>query len=204
MNNLKIILYHPTINILSDRTFRELLKRLSSICRKVQSREVFSFVNNSFLDFNEKQSIADRIKKDLPHINSYYVENIERGSLAVTITVSAVALWLLQITVGHSLQEAWKKTRFHKELVKYLSSERRKEVIKRNIDVIQDGWIAKRFLIKNIQTEIDGEKDIVVRISLETPGIIEDRLKELEEKIDIDFIVANANKIIFRIEYLDD
>jgi len=129
MNNLRIRLYHQKLDLLSDRTFRALLKRLSALSREIQTQEVLHFVNNSrLLELREKQSINDRIKPSLNHIPSYYIEKIEKGSLEIVLALTAFALWLLQQTVGETIKEAWKKTQFHKELVDYLSSDFRKKI----------------------------------------------------------------------------
>jgi hypothetical protein len=124
MNNIRIIVYHPNLDLLSDRTLRQLLKKLSSLGREIQTQEVLTLVNDSSLSWPEKQSIRDRITPQLSHISAYYVEELYKDSLEVTLTFTAAALWLLQNTIGESVKEAWKKTEWHEMIVDYLSSDR--------------------------------------------------------------------------------
>lgn len=200
MNNLRIVLYHPTLDLVSDRTFRELLKKLSSLSREIQAQEALFLINSSFLEPSEKQSIRDRIRPDLDHIPAYYVEKIQKGSLEVTISMTAFAIWLLQATVGKSIEEAWKRTKFHQWLIDYLSSERRKDTIERNVDAVINNWSMDRFLVESVQKEIDENEDICVFVLLKTFDVLEEDIRERNIKVDVELIIENGRKLIAKLE----
>lgn len=196
MNDLKLVIYHPSLDLISDRTIRFLLKKTSSLAREIQAHEVFYLINTSQLDASEKQSIRDRIRRDLNHIPAYYVEKIEKGSIELTITVTAFALWLLQTTVGQSLADAWKTTNFHKHLVKYLSRDLRRKTIETNVESAVNNWQIDRFIVERVRKEIDDDGNIVVTVFLSTPQPLEEKIKLEERKIDVNFIIQNSKKIV--------
>ncbi|MFM5144087.1 hypothetical protein ACEUA0_16510 [Aeromonas veronii] len=122
MKDIYFKIYHPTLDLVSDRTFRSILKKFSSVIREIQYQEVMVLVNQSDLSPSEKKSIRDKLKGKLNHIDAYYIEKIERGSITITGLVTTAALGLLAVTVGESVKEAWKKSEFHKSLVEYFAN----------------------------------------------------------------------------------
>jgi hypothetical protein len=69
-----------------------------------------------------KQSAQDRIALHLDHIPNYYIETVRRGSLTVLVTLSAAAYFILQKTLGKTIESAWERTPTHKRLVRFLSN----------------------------------------------------------------------------------
>ena len=201
MNDVIIRLHHPELNILSDRTFRYLLRRLSAACRELQIREMNDLIDSSELTLSERQSLRDRMRGDLEHMDGYYLETVERGSLTLTVMVTGGALWILQNTLAISVQEAWKKARVHESIVDLLSSDRgdRYYLIERNADLVLSNWNFDRFLVDDLSTEqVDG--DIRIEMQLETWGVIQEQLDERYAKIDSDFLVKTGQDFLAKIE----
>jgi len=196
MKNLKLNFYHPDLDVISDRTLRSLLKKISTIAKEIQYQEVLYIINQSQASGPEKQSLRDRLKGPLHHNEAYYVEKIERGSLTITVIVSSVGVWLLQQTIGESIKEAWLQSEMHKSLVGYLTSPRRNAVIDRNIDVVLGGMTFDNYVIEDIQ-KIDVDEDThMAKISLTTPYAVLERIKNNSGVVTIDSIIANSERII--------
>ncbi|EGS7961791.1 hypothetical protein I4S89_003666, partial [Vibrio cholerae] len=71
MKNIKFKIYHPTLDLVSDRTLRSILKKFSTLLREIQYQEVFFLINHSNITKSEKQSLQDRLKGPLNHIDAY-------------------------------------------------------------------------------------------------------------------------------------
>ncbi|OWO71721.1 hypothetical protein B2J67_16130, partial [Vibrio cholerae] len=41
MKNIKFKIYHPTLDLVSDRTLRSILKKFSTLLREIQYQEAF-------------------------------------------------------------------------------------------------------------------------------------------------------------------
>lgn len=196
MKNLKLNFYHPDLDIISDRTLRSLLKKISTIAKEIQYQEVFYIVNQSQASGSEKQSLRDRLKGPLHHNEAYYVEKIERGSLTITVIVSSAGIWLLQQTIGESIKEAWLQSEMHKNLVAYLTSPTRKTIIDRNIDVVLGGMTFDNYVIEDVQ-KIDVDNDThMANISLTTPYRVRERIGRNSGVVTIDSIIADSEQII--------
>jgi hypothetical protein len=196
MKNLKLNFYHPDLDIISDRTLRSLLKKISTIAKEIQYQEVSFIINQSQASGPEKQSLRDRLKGPLHHNEAYYVEKIERGSLTITVIVSSVGIWLLQQTIGESVKEAWLQSEMHKNLVAYLTSPTRKTIIDRNIDVVLGGMTFDNYVIEDVQ-KIDVDKDThMANISLTTPYRVRERIERNSGVVTIDSIIADSEQII--------
>jgi len=200
MNDIKITLYHPTLDLISDRTLRDILKSLSSMGRNIQVNEIMHLINNSPLDASEKQSIRDRLSPELMHMHSYYVDKIEKGSLSVTITVTAFALWMLQNTIGESVKDAWKQTKFHKKIIDYLTTDLRKEIIGSIINTETEPLSKGRYSIDEIRKNVDTENNLIINVTINTHPVIEERILEKEKKVDANFIIENGHKKISEID----
>lgn len=200
MKNITFEIYHPDLNIVSDRTLRGLLKKLSSLLREIQYQEVFYLINNSSISPSEKQSLRDKLKGPLHHIDAYYFERIEKGSILIGGTLTAVGLWLLKNTIGESVKEAWKQSEMHQNLVDYLSKPKeRKEVLDRNIDKVIDAWDFESFLIENIEKS-ENEDNLTVRINLTTDPMLKKHVKENIKQIDTDLVLSELKKEIIRLQ----
>ncbi len=166
MKNVTFVFFHPDLDILSDRTIRSLLKKISVILREVQFQEIAYLIKQSDITPSEKQSLRDRLGGQLNHIEAYYLERLERGSLTLTVSLTAVAIWLLQQTIGESIKEAWRQSEMHKNLVSYLSGPQRKEVLVKNIDRVLDAWSYDDYLIEDTNKSIDNQGDLTVKVDL--------------------------------------
>lgn len=195
MNNVNFVFYHPHLDLLSDRTFRSLLKKISSVLRELQYQEALYLINSFDATPSQRQSMRDRLRGESSHIEAYYIQKLERGSVTLTISLTAVGLWLLQQTIGESIKEAWQKSSMHKELVSYLSGEKRKKVIERNIDVVLGGWIFDNYLIEDLNKTIDAEGDINVRVDLSTPISTLERVEGNSGVITIDGLIAESIRL---------
>ena len=170
---------------------------MSTLSREIQEQEVLFLINsNSFLEPNEKQSVRDRIASDLSHINSYYIEKVEKGSLTLTISLTAFAIWLLQNTIGESIKDAWKKTQFHQYIIDYLTSERRADILNKNADIFLDSWMLERFLVDGRERTTDQQGNVTLKISLKTLESIEEHIRQHEERVDVDFVIESSKRFL--------
>ncbi|KXJ46257.1 hypothetical protein SAMN04487868_112105 [Marinobacter salarius] len=196
MKNVNFVFYHPHLDLISDRTIRSLLKRISTILREIQYQEVAYLIRSSETTPSQKQSLRDRLDGQLNHIEAYYLERLERGSLTLTVTLTAFGIWLLQQTIGESIKEAWQQSNMHKELVAYLSGPQRKEVLDRNIDRVLDGWTFDNYVIEDVNKTTDEQGELTVRVDLSTPPQIQKRIEENSGPVTIDSIIEDSRRII--------
>lgn len=200
MKNITFEIYHPDLDIVSDRTLRSILKKFSSLLREIQYQEVFYLINSSDLTAPQKQSLRDRLKGPLNHIDAYYVERIEKGSILIVGALTATGLWLLKNTIGESIKEAWKQSEMHSNLVDYLSKPKvRDEVVDRCIDRVFDAWNFEGFIIENIEKEKVGE-DLKVRVNLNTDPILKKHVKENVQEINVEYLLQELEKEILRLK----
>jgi hypothetical protein len=206
MKNITFEIYHPDLDIVSDRTLRSILKKFSSLLREIQYQEVFHLVNSSDLTPSEKQSLRDRLKGPLNHIDAYYVKRIEKGSILIEGALTAIGLWLLKTTIGESVKEAWKQSEMHSNLVEYLTkSKDREEVIDRCVDRVFDAWNFDGFTIESIEKEKVGEnaQDLKIRVNLNTDPMLKKHVKENVQEVDIEFVVNELEQEILRLKLKD-
>lgn len=196
MKNVNFVFYHPHLDLISDRTIRSLLKRISTILREIQYQEVAYLIRSSETTPSQKQSLRDRLDGQLNHIEAYYLERLERGSLTLTVTLTAFGIWLLQQTIGESIKEAWQQSNMHKELVAYLSGPQRKEVLDKNIDRVLDGWTFDNYVIEDVNKTTDDRGELTVRVDLSTPPQIQKRIEENSGPVTIDSIIEDSQRII--------
>lgn len=200
MKNVKFIFYHPHLDLLSDRTIRSLLKKISTILREIQYQEVAYLIKSSDIAPSQKQSLRDRLEGQLNHIEAYYLDRLERGSLTLTVILTSFGVWLLQQTIGESIKEAWQQSNMHKELVAYLSGPQRKDVLDRNIDRVLDGWTFDNYVIEDVNKKVDEQGDLTVRVDLSTPIQIQRRIENNSGPVTIDSIIEDSNKIIITLD----
>lgn len=197
MKNIQFKFYHPDLNVVSDRTLRSLLKKISTLSREIQYQEVMYLINNSDLHANEKQSLRDKLNAPLNHIHAYYVDKIERGSIEIILSLSACALWLLDKTIGETIKDAWKRTDLNQSLLDYLlKGNHRQTIINRNIDRVLDAWSFDGFLIDNIEKTTPTPDELIINVNLKTEANIAAHLKENFHKVDTDFLISELKKRI--------
>lgn len=197
MKNIAFKIYHPSLDIVSDRTFRSILKKFSTLLREIQYQEVLYLIKKSQLSPSEKQSLRDKLRGPLNHIDAYYIERIERGSLIIEGAMTAAALWSLKITVGESVKEAWKQSEMHKSLVTYLSgSKEREKVIERNVDRVLDAWNFDGFIVESIEKEHIENETLLVTVNINTEPSLAKHIKENVRKIDTDLVIQELNEEI--------
>ncbi|MGL6407381.1 hypothetical protein ACSZM7_15435 [Aeromonas veronii] len=187
MKDIYFKIYHPTLDLVSDRTFRSILKKFSSVIREIQYQEVMVLVNQSDLSPSEKQSIRDKLKGKLNHIDAYYIEKIERGSITITGLVTTAALGLLAVTVGESVKEAWKKSEFHKSLVEYLTMDlTREKQIERNVDRVFEAWNFDGFVLESVEKEQMPDGSIEIAININTDPWLSKHIEDNLTRDDVD------------------
>ncbi|MGR7921569.1 hypothetical protein ACU6RQ_10730 [Zobellella denitrificans] len=200
MKNITFEIYHPNLDTVSDRTLRSILKKMSSLLREIQYQEVFYLINHSSLSPSEKQSLRDRLRGPLNHIDAYYVQKIERGSILIEGALTAIGLWLLKNTIGESVKEAWKQSEMHKSLVSYLSDPiPRRQIIDRNIDRVIDAWNFEGFIVESIEKEDIDDENLKVRININTDPLTAKHIEENFRKIDTELVIAELRKEIERL-----
>ena len=201
MKDIYFKIYHPTLDIVSDRTFRSILKKFSSVVREIQYQEVMVLVNQSDLSPSEKQSIRDKLKGKLNHIDAYYIEKIERGSITITGLVTTAALDLLAVTVGESVKEAWKKSEFHKSLVEYLTMDlTREKQIERNVDRVFDAWNFDGFVLESVEKEQMPDGSIEIAININTDPWLSKHIEDNLTRDDVDALLSQLNDEIKKLE----
>ncbi|WP_217511817.1 hypothetical protein [Vibrio metschnikovii] len=200
MKNIKFKIYHPTLDLVSDRTLRSILKKFSTLLREIQYQEVFFLINHSNITKSEKQSLQDRLKGPLNHIDAYYIERIEKGSIIIEAALTATGLWLLKNTIGESIKEAWKQSDMHELIVSYLSEPlQREKVIDRNVDRVIDAWNMDGFLIENTTREKIDEDTVVFTVNLRTDPLLETHIKDNLQRIDTELVIREIKTEIERL-----
>lgn len=201
MKNIKFKIYHPSLDVLSDRTLRSILKKFSTLLKEIQFQEVLYLINSCDLSLSEKQSLRDRLWGPLNHIDSYYVEKVERGSLIIEATLSAAGLWLLKNTLGESIKEAYSQSEMHKSLVSYLSnSNERKEVIDRNIERVFNAWNFDGYIVESVEKDYPDNDTLQVTVNIDTSKKLKEHVKNNVVKINTDFVIQELEKEIMRLE----
>lgn len=200
MNNVNFVFYHPHLVHISDRTLRSLLKKISTILKEIQYQEVFYLINTSDISPSEKQSMKDRVKGPLNHIDAYYLQKLEKGSIELTISLTAVGIWLLQQTIGESIKETWLKGEMHKNLVFYLSGDSRKEVLDKNIDRVLENWTFDNYLVDEVGKTTDENGDIHVRVDLSTPHEVQRRIDENIGPVTLEDIIKESEREIAKLD----
>ena len=191
MNEIKIKISHSSLSPISDRTLRFLLKKMSQMSRDIQEAEIRSLINLADLPASEKQSLRDRVLPEVKHINGYYVDSVRIGSIVIEFSVAAVALWLLQNTVGESVKDAWRATAFHERIVDYLSTDKRRKNIIDKVDAILTEVQLERMFIERIRKVIDDNEDLSIEMDLGSTDAVLERLKDVE-RIGVQSAIENG------------
>jgi hypothetical protein len=197
MNNVEFEVYHPTLHLVSDRTFRSLLKKLSALTREVQAQEVLYLIRTSKLSSKEQQSLRDRLAPQFSHITGYYLEDVKRSSLTLTVMLTGVGITILQNTLGKTVEDAWRQSDFHIKLLAYLSSPRkRKQVLKRDIDLVVNNWKLDTFVVEDTSVKTDKNGDLKVRVDLSSPELSFSEIEQRSRKIDVEYAIENGQRLL--------
>jgi len=171
MNEIRIVIYHPEMGKISEDTFTKLLKSITKIVREAHFQELLYILYDcKYLDDCRERLLA-LSKRNFNHGTPYYIETVRRGSLELTITATAFAIYFLDKTLGTTISESWRKTQSHKILEdhlstrlwmsNYLKSESRRENFVRDIETVLDNWDLDGFEISELKDkEIDGDREI--------------------------------------------
>jgi hypothetical protein len=213
---LRVRFIHPDINLLSDRTYTSLNKGCRKICSEIILRVVDSFLKNIELPLNYKQSIKDRVIRQLNEFPTYYLVDVKKGSFEITADVYyAAGIWLILTILAGDIKTAWSKTKTSQKFREFLTTEINLKNVKKiffplkdtnaKIPEILSNEILSEFPSKIIEnrffiTEITKEyldNNIVVTIKIKTSEEIEKKIKieriktsDINSKIDqiIDFV----------------
>jgi hypothetical protein len=88
------------------------------------------------------------------------------GCLIIAGTAAALALWVLDKTLGETIKEAWKESTLHSKLTEFLVRRREDKAI----DIGNDIFAARRTVEATIDMQIDYRGDALVMIVIVTPG----------------------------------
>ncbi|TQE92571.1 MAG: hypothetical protein FKY71_19765 [Spiribacter salinus] len=124
MASLLLEIEYADLPFISDRTARSILKDLSKAVRRAQAEEIATILRVANVGRRDRQSINDRLRRQIEEGSVYYVEELRAGSLWGQLTISGVALWLLNATVGQTITDAWKATEIHRATIEYVENER--------------------------------------------------------------------------------
>lgn len=191
MNEFRIEVYHPSLDILSDRSFRYILKRISRLVREIQLREVLDEIDSFDISDPEKQSLRDKLKFQIETLPAYYVEKVERGSLEVVVVATAAAYWLLDKTIGESVSDAYKESAIHQKIIQILSTPLGRKRLPKIAEEVSKEINLGRFLIDESKLDV-AEEVTTLRLNLQT--VIDQRERvESEPRLDERLVVKQAS-----------
>lgn len=194
MRNLNVTIYHPSLSDLSDRTFRSLLKEVSRRLNRIHREEVSYLIDSFSIANSQRQSLRDRVEHKLSEIPNYYVRQVKRSSLTLAVMFTGVAIWALQNTIGKSIEEAWKQSDAHRQIVKYLTTDLRERRIEELIhQQFPEGGIITSFRIVEVSFDRKPGGDLNANIEIESPVEIETKVRPL---IDSAFVVRRGRSIM--------
>lgn len=209
--DLHIKFYHPDIDILSDRTFRSLIKSFSQVCRSILVEEIDYLINEGNYDYGYSQSLKDRVKNEIPACPVYYVENVSKGSLELNVLVSGAIVILLTNTLGEDIKKAWDKTQISQEFQELLvtrlnrvqlymfdRNEYLKDKINRNY---LKEVIGGRFIVDSIEFINEKNKETVLLTIKTIKGVDRTINKEI---VNNNAVIEHIDKLISRLEKYKD
>lgn len=194
MNEFHIRIHHPELQNLSDRTFRQILKRASVLIREIQLAEVLDFIDEIELTQPQRQSLRDSVISSIETVPAYYVEKVERSSLELAIVATAGAWWLLDKTVGESVSVAFQKTELHRLIVEKLSTPFGRKNLK---DIALDKSKEANFGRLEIDDRSAESESDIVRLNLELSTTEEERQRTKDFlRLDESMVINQANRSI--------
>jgi hypothetical protein len=154
---------------------------------------------------------------EIDHVPNYYIESVTRGSLTIVCALSAAAYFLLQKTLGKTVEVAWEKTVTHKRLVQFLSNSTPEKAVKprrratRIKNLGEKGerwqWLQRefsaqflnrpgfgRFEVKGLTISEMSNRDMLVQIYFDLPEQLSEREASFKELRYSDFIHQYGQK----------
>jgi hypothetical protein len=180
--DLYIVFYHPNLSIISEKSVRRLLKDISKICHKALIDELEYLMLDLKLDNRQKQSISDRIFKKIEAGSFYYFEDFKRGSALIEISITGLALWLLNTTFGEPIKAAARKSQWLKKVEEILSKKitiknylksRPKELADIASKYIEEPRALNRFEVDKIEYKVTVRHELYVTLKTEETVDIE-------------------------------
>lgn len=199
MNNTTFVFYHPHLDVISDRTLRAFVKKASSVLRDVQRLEVAYLIDSFPAAPAELQSIRDRLREPLKHIDAFYLQKVEKGSFLLVTTIAA-GLWLLQTTIGESVKEAWTQVELHKKIVSYLTGKTRNDVVDKCLSTALGNITFDKYLIDSIEKEILKDGSCKFTINLVTQPSYQDNIDKNCHVVTVDDLVKVSKDRILALE----
>lgn len=83
----------------------------------------------------------------------------------------------------------------HKDLVEYLSGNKRKEVLDRNIDHVLSGWVFDNYSVEDLTKSIDDAGNLNIRVDLSTPNHVIDRIENNSGLVTVESLIAESIRI---------
>jgi predicted butyrate kinase (DUF1464 family) len=125
VKQLLLEVVHDDVAYVSDRSLRELLKRLSKILRRVELHEIRDIILDSGMDDREIRALMSAMEREIETLPAYYLRKIEKGSLVANFAIGAAAVAALAGTIFKDLvTDVIKQSKFYKKLIEYVSGER--------------------------------------------------------------------------------
>lgn len=198
--DLYIKFYHGGIKDLSDGTLRKLLREYSKLTHEILLDEIDLILSKLKLTYREKQSIRDKIRKQITDKPNYYVEKIEKGSLVVVGLIAGFSVFVLQKTLGKNLEDAWKNSEPGKDAEKNMTNalntiykhikDRPQLIIKKLLPKFRKKIIGDRFQIKEIKQGQNNNENVVTFTIITT-------VKDIEKKEHIKYDNKYIEDIVF-------
>lgn len=196
MASLIVQIEYADIPFISDRTARSILKDLSKAVRQAQSTEVDLLLRATNVGRRDRQSIKDRLRAPIQEGAVYYVEELKAGSLWSKLTISGLAIWLLNATIGETVKDAWKATEIHKSIIEYVENERPQTFSRILTDILRDReLLTGRAHIFEVKVEQQGE-DTLISIYVKSDPDAE--IRE-DKKIEGNDVVEMASQALERL-----
>lgn len=198
MNNVIIKLYQPELEVISDRTFRFILKKLSTIARNIQKYELLNIIDSCNLDDDKKNVFLEYLNPKLEHMEGFYLVKIERGSLNILTNMTEVAKKLLITSAEEKIKESEILLMLYKSLQDRLSNGNgifleKKDVIE---NIVRETSF-DRFEIENVEIVPNEDKDIIITIILITNKEVDSSINK--EKISYEYVFSLLNKKMSRL-----
>lgn len=89
MKSIYLRLYHPTFEDISDRSARQILKKISKAARAAQVRTLEDLIHSLEIEHGDKRSLIDRVHNQAPLEPAYYVDTLRKGSLFIDVRIAA-------------------------------------------------------------------------------------------------------------------
>jgi hypothetical protein len=110
-DDIGLIVRHPVMESLPDTTVLAILGDLRELCKDIQMEEFQQIVSEWALE-RPDDDVLDEVDSLLAELPTFYIERIERGSLlAALLFALPVLYWIVEHTVGESIEKAYEGSR---------------------------------------------------------------------------------------------